>query len=535
MLVWTLDPTRRLHLNREQRLCSIRSTPLKITYFPEIRPGELFASVIMRMLWHQGETSSLTRFFRHWQKPALRFSAVFVPPMAPILKQVPDSWDFDPDWFIHSCCILPFLSPFVSPDIRRKHLDWVYSEGSARRAPVLRGIAGIFPPGTYRICPDCVAKDKSLFGEAYLHRIHSLPGINFCLEHCRRLISIGNNDTPLDVLMRRIEIPGRSADGLVDFVPASLLLNLRNSIERLFARRIEATERLDFKRIYRYRLDVMGINRTGWDEELIAALYRKYGRKVAEVFRFDDWSKLIKRYLGGNQEHLPAIGHLIVQDFLELSFSDAIEYANGSLWKCANPFTDCGRALTPRRQMSSNSGTAERVECPKCGFDARVARTSALGSKPSIRSIIRRGPVFEEYLLRSIEEGISIEQLSERSGLAGRTIRRILNALDHGRGKWRIVPSELREEIFVRTRDAHRGAYLDYIRTHFGITRSELAVRISNETSWLRANDRDWYESHAPAALPKHSYFARRAAERRAGSGISSYWADRKLRIFSKT
>ena len=110
---------------------------MKIPYLPTIRPGELFNSVFIRMLWHQMDDICLHHYFRHRHTPSLpvhyglNFSLSFGD------EAVPSSWGIDPISVIRSCCTLPFASPYLVPEVRQRQLEWVSGKISSRRAPIV--------------------------------------------------------------------------------------------------------------------------------------------------------------------------------------------------------------------------------------------------------------------------------------------------------------------------------------------------------------------------------------------------------------
>jgi hypothetical protein len=149
-------------------------------------------------------------------------------------------------------------------------------------------------------------------------------------------------------------------------------------------------------------------------------------------------------------------------------------------------------------------GPTEQVECSKCGFIASVSRTSPLGSKPEITRIIQRGPVFEQLLLKALEDGTPMYKLCEKTGLVDCTLKRIVQSLGYSRGKRIISSMKLTSELFEEKRDTYRKAYLGYIASRPNATRSEIAKDLGAEQRiWMRYNDREWYESHAPARVSK--------------------------------
>lgn len=231
-------------------------------------------------------------------------------------------------------------------------------------------------------------------------------------------------------------------------------------------------------------------------------MYSKYGAKSAQLFQFDVWSRLLPRYLRGSQLYLPPIAHLVLQDYLQLSFRESMEYSNGSLWECPNPLASCGRALTPRSHHQLGD-KRERVECQKCGFIAKVPGASPLGSRPSISTIINRGPVFDAEVLKAVADGTRVNQIRTKAGMSYWTFERILVELGY-KCTTRKKPGlqrALGSQRFIQTRDRFRSVFADFRRLHPEATRTEIASALGSRYLWMTHNDREWYEAHAPRPL----------------------------------
>ena len=318
-----------------------------------------------------------------------------------------------------------------------------------------------------------------------------------------------------------MEANARSETEPGSLVPEALLIHLRNSVRGLFQRPIQADEQFDFRRLYRYALERSGVKPRRWEEEAKKALYAKFG-DLAESLHFDAWVWRLRGYLCGEKGHLPPIGHLVLQAVLGISFDESMEYSNGSLWRCPNPVTDCGR-ISARRRKRGRSANTDRIECCKCGFAARIDASSPLGSKPVIRSIVRSGHELDTYLLRAVAEERSIERMSVDIGLPTYKICNILRALGVETGK------RLKDSI-TRNKAERRRLLCEYLERHPKATRTDIATDMRPVYSMLVKYDREWFEAQAPVSLcaAKKGYRVGRVA-RKSKRGAPAWAISRQI------
>jgi hypothetical protein len=161
----------------------------------------------MRMLWHQREKISIRMWFDEEVRPNLH--PIWAADLVQINKLMPSSWDFDKNWIIANCCVLPFLSPFLTREVRNKHLAWAENRTQTHSASET-WLKHVPLPKELRVCGSCVRENRAEFGEPHLHRKHHLPGIDVCLEHLEKLIPIGNLNTHMAKLRRAIDTAANS-------------------------------------------------------------------------------------------------------------------------------------------------------------------------------------------------------------------------------------------------------------------------------------------------------------------------------------
>ena len=386
---------------------------LELRYFPPPFPGELFSSLLLRIMWRQEETVTLRAFVNQWE-PHPAFHSIWVTDLDRMKDIAPKSWIFDVEERIRDHCILPFFSPFLTKSVRHEQFAWAKRRPHGSFPPSYPWCALVRTPLNFRACPACVRRDLEEHGQPYLHRIHHLPGVNVCLKHQLPLSPVDNFRYPsanriLESLMALAQAP--LPTHLDD--PGGLMPHLKEAVDHLFARPMRPDEELDSVPLYRLRLDLLGIHQQNWDRDLLGAIRAKYPGKLGESFYVSDWATpLLKRYLNRRRGyHLPPIGHLILHHFLGITLPEALEASDGKLWLCPNPVTSCGRAVAHIPRLVRKN---VQVSCEKCGFVAMVDKTSPLGTKPQFYSILQTGDAFDTHLRKLHRQGVPVTEISLR-------------------------------------------------------------------------------------------------------------------------
>lgn len=85
--------------------------------------------------------------------------------------------------------LFPYYTFFLSRSERENVKKEMSGKGSVYR---ILGLIGCNIPSdsSLRCCPVCIQNDFNEYGEPYWHRIHQLPGVNLCIIHKVRLLSL---------------------------------------------------------------------------------------------------------------------------------------------------------------------------------------------------------------------------------------------------------------------------------------------------------------------------------------------------------
>ncbi len=160
-----------------------------LTYFPVPYEDELLYSCIARYGCHTGQTQN--------QKAVVRDvwgidSAVAIPDLPSHLQDFIDNvgaiWQININTLIAQFTLAPLYFPFLSAQQTREVISSMGSEDGGKihaRAGIVASRVPI--PAHFRYCPQCLQEQLVKLGEPYWKRMHQLPGIDVCIEHCCKL------------------------------------------------------------------------------------------------------------------------------------------------------------------------------------------------------------------------------------------------------------------------------------------------------------------------------------------------------------
>ncbi|QUH25551.1 TnsD family Tn7-like transposition protein [Serpentinicella alkaliphila] len=90
----------------------------------------------------------------------------------------------DEEYFIYEHTIFSIFKPFIPENRASKVINAMKNnEGKAINMSLGIMAAGICKSKSLKVCSSCIEEDKELYGEAYIHRTHQVPGYNVCVKH----------------------------------------------------------------------------------------------------------------------------------------------------------------------------------------------------------------------------------------------------------------------------------------------------------------------------------------------------------------
>ncbi len=153
---------------------------LRIPFVPTAYPDELLASLLTRVMLHNG-TGLWRSLLEETGYGRRTISPFFVPPMQDAkLDRLLAALGYTYPRMLRELTVLPFWLAFNQATSDRFQIKVDASIGSATKLTTLGHSQ--FMPGA-RYCPACLCDDINAYGEPYLHRQHQLPVASICTRH----------------------------------------------------------------------------------------------------------------------------------------------------------------------------------------------------------------------------------------------------------------------------------------------------------------------------------------------------------------
>ncbi|MEJ1937927.1 TniQ family protein, partial [Nostoc sp. NIES-2111] len=153
---------------------------LRIPYVPTAYPDELLASLLTRLILHNG--SGLWRSLLEESGYGRRTISPFFAP-----QMQDDKFDrllaalgYTYSDMLRELTVLPFWMAFNNATDVRFQVRLDTSQGPLTTLSRL-GSRQVTPGARY--CPSCLTEDTETYGEPYLHRQHQLPVVIVCPRH----------------------------------------------------------------------------------------------------------------------------------------------------------------------------------------------------------------------------------------------------------------------------------------------------------------------------------------------------------------
>jgi hypothetical protein len=269
------------------------------------------------------------------------------------MEAMPPTIKFTVDEIINNCTLLPFYSPFLSMKRNQEIIESILSGNGSDNYTR----SGLMASSVKRIeklkfCPTCVSKDRSIYKEAYWHRVHQVVGVLVCPEHQEILV-----ESPVLVVNRRNRHQYVTLEKIINQVELIhedsnlpiIFFKIAEDVSWLLNQPVCSYSLEDVQLRYKFILQKMGLqNHTGqikiselnikfkqtYDENILALLQCKLDDDIEE-----NW--LMRLLRNGETAHYP-LRHILFIRFLGYSVQDFL-----SLLPEQEPFTAPFPCLNP--------------------------------------------------------------------------------------------------------------------------------------------------------------------------------------------
>lgn len=530
-----------------------------ITCFPDPYLDELMYSVYARYHTRMGRPSSggatMQKLLGSNANAVIDLPSHF----GHLTDALPPGHCYTIDYFIDNHTLLPFYSPFLTPERVKR----IRSDMAGNSASAIHKTAGITPSSIrmldrLRYCVVCADLDRKNYGESYWHRIHQLPGIEVCPLH--------------ETFLEESNVQARNRSNAKTLVPAEQetikkqprLLDLLNSDHKALLKIAQDAAWLidqrnlvpGFDLLHRGYLTSLTEKNLALDDKtvhvkrLMQSFKNYYSPELLKQLQCEvdeqkpsNWLLRLHKDFQLNKTNHP-LRHLLLIQFLgqtaqeffqkctieekPKTFAELKPFGEGP-WPCLNPacryfqelkIEECEINSVPSKGKKREKRIVGVFSC-SCGY--KYSRTGPDTSpKDRFRADLTRvyGEVWDQALKDLWEDSsltlreIARQLNSHHNTLKSQAIRLGLRFPRQGQGRGAkltdvdpnvLAEKEERQVAALRELESRKAEWLRIRTGSPHALRRTLRDQHGQLYSWLKANDADWLEAHSPPRFKRTS------------------------------
>lgn len=368
-----------------------------------------------------------------------------------------------------------------------------------------------------KLCKACLENDKKDYGEAYLHRIHQIPGNIFCTKHNTPLyyFSVQNDKSNYE-----IDINSFDDFKLFEIKPnlTQYYIFLGEDIEFVSSGGLSDFSFDTVSERYRQKLQEKGYVLTGriTQKRLISDFKKFYPIDFLEDLEsnFEDEYKAswLRLTVTDSKKFIHPIRHLLFIRFLFGGVKEFLRYRSeykpfgDGPYPCLNPVADHYKKDVIQscelKRTYSMSNPVGVFKCD-CGFVyVRKGPDKTENDRHRYGKIKKFGHIWEDKLKELVDLSSCVSHIAKEMKCDKSTIIKyatLFGIIKKLNTKQRIVSKEIRKRIG----DTQLGVYKEQITQHIisnpDDSRSQILIALSKQYALLYERDKRWLE----AVLPK--------------------------------
>jgi len=503
----------------------------QFTFFPSPYSDEVLYSVLCRYHARSCNPGMNTTVKELWGYKGATKSLYLPTGLDAIMSKLPKGTGITLDNLIWDHT----MYPYVRPVLPRSRADLLYEMlcGTEKNCSMAYQEAGLIGrrlplPRYLRFCPSCVIEDDKIYGEAYWHRVHQLPGVYICQKHNEYIRDskyfthmifryFFPANTELCVNLPRIErFPEKLEEQLLRFAEDSewLLKNggLLGTLENLFEKHCRLL-------VYRGLRGYSSLASTDY-RTLHDKIYRFYGKDFLETLNAYDedayhgWPTTLTY----RNVRPPTSHYLLMMRFLAGSPKQFFESEEQfrpfgeEPWPCRNLICEYNlKDCIEQIEINVIGGQHKAVfTCPHCGFSYRRGKATSKEQQYAGQvKVVDFGWLWKETLKNylfvrkfSVHRTAKLMQTSDdnvlihgiKMGLLPESRMPHMNKGTYTEG--RIYVREKPESTVI-----YRKRWLKLIEDNPNCNRSELARKDLKIYKWMLYNDYEWFDEHTPKPI----------------------------------
>lgn len=444
-------------------------------------------------------------------------------------NQIPSKLKITPDYVINRMTIFPLFKPFMSIERANKVVKGMVDDGFG-----LNGVIGVNNGDIFlkegsiiKICKACLKNDEKDCGEAYLHRIHQIPGNFLCIEHNTPLsyFLVKNDKSNYEINMDSFNdsefetyqikpnltkfyfhlgediefvITGALSNFSVDTVrqryrqrlqEKGYIVDASTNQSRLISETIKSGLILDFKKFY--PIDFLEGLESNFEDENRKSWFR-WMITGSKIFIHPIRHLLFIRFLFGG-----------TKEFLRYS-RDYKPFGDGP-YPCLNPVEDhYKKAVIQSCELRGSHAIISPVGVFKCdcGFVySRKGPDKTEDDRLICGKILQYGHVWESKMKELVDKNFNISYIAREMKCSRSNVIKyasVSGIIDKLNTKQKVMSKQIGNIASESKLDLFKGQITQHIINNPNDSRQQIRAALSKQYSLLGIRDKQWLEGILP-------------------------------------
>lgn len=431
-----------------------------------------------------------------------------------LCSNLPGDLGYSSDWIIMNCTLFPFYSPFMDEYRRQECIEIMkFKNGSGLKTKMGIVAGEIFKKDFIYFCPECAKAELKNYREAYIHRLHQVPGVFICEKHLCKLNEYKSFSTG------RLHFTNLEFDEIeykTEFIDDNdlnhQLLKITEEVKYLLSPHGSDLDQCSIHQKYLSILDEKGYltpQKRIKQRKFIADFRNHYGEWFLNIMNsnldIEDENNWLKILLRKPNRAMHPIRHILLIDFLTGSIDKFTKFqAKSKSYSCLNKFcSEYRKSNKTKYVITADYKTREPIAtiiCEKCGF-----KYSRKASKEhnEIGTIKDYGFLWLNMLREILysSKNKSLRAIAREMGCDSKTVVKYSELL----GLRTLVQSNMKVKLpHERTRTSYfkganyRESITKFVKNNPSSTITVIKRNNYKEYMWLYKNDKEWLNSTLP-------------------------------------
>lgn len=480
-------------------------------FFPQLYKDELLYSAFARFHQRSSSVSIKDTIFNLYENISTSAITDFPSSLEIIGRKI----NQEPNSIISKHTLFPYYEPYISGNLAEKIKEQMTFGNSDSIALSVGLVASkVKGPDYFRYCLHCYKEEMDVYGEAFWHRSHQLPGVYICSIH-KKLLWISDIEfrnkpnkhkfTPL--------VQSCVENGTEVCIPElyyQQLLFIAEQAYELLNNEFVLIGMKNIKNFYISKLkdrNFITPSRRIRFQELIPNFLNYFPEGLLQFLdsNFDhfDEETWFNKVLRKPKVACHPLRHLLLLLFFEENVLNQLQECKHEVnffgeapWPCLNKAANHYKQLIIEDcSISRDSKTGKPVgtfTCIECKFSySRTGPDISDDDKYNIGRVKNFGPVWENKLHElSMSEEYSIRSISSELGVDSKTTKKYLK----NNSKNLTIASTSQDNIIQE----NRRRFMELRKTYSNYSRTELRKNAPRLCNWLYQNDNEWFTSNLP-------------------------------------